>query len=39
MWTFYLYNEYVVYFSFVMRGNIPKSSWAGMITEESGDWD
>lgn len=25
--------------SFVMLGDIPKSKWAGMITEESGDWD
>lgn len=39
MQTFYLCNEYVVYYSFAMLGNIPKSNWAGMITEESGDWD
>lgn len=39
MQTFYLCNEYVVYDSLVMLGNIPKSNRAGMITEESSDWD
>lgn len=29
----------MVYYSFVMLGNVPKSNWAGMITEESGDGD
>lgn len=29
----------MVYYSFVMLGNVPKSNWAGMIIEESGDGD
>lgn len=37
--TFYLCNEYALYYSFVMLGNVPKSNCAGMIIEESGDWD
>lgn len=37
--AFCLRNEYVVYYSFVMFGNILKSNWAGMIIEECGDWD
>lgn len=36
---FYLCNEYAVCYSFVVPGDIPKSNWAGMITEVSGDWD
>lgn len=35
--TFYLCNEYALYYSFVMLGNVPKSNCAGMIIEESGD--
>lgn len=37
--TFYLCNENVECYSFVVLGNIPKSYWAGMIIEESCDWD